>query len=89
MPRQAPNEGDRHFKMPCFETPHLQMAIFQTLVTIASGLNHMKRPKSPNCAIICGNFMKQFLGNPIKTFLGNPNISVNISPGKMINICIK
>ena len=27
-----------HFKMPRFETPHLQMTIFQTVVTVASGL---------------------------------------------------
>ena len=28
-----------HFKMPLFETPRLQTAIFQTVITVASGHN--------------------------------------------------
>ena len=28
-----------HFKMPHFETPRLQTAVFQMVVTVASGLN--------------------------------------------------
>ena len=28
-----------HFKMLCFEMPHLQMAVFQMVVTVASWLS--------------------------------------------------
>ncbi len=31
-----------HFKMPRFETLHLQTAVFQTVITVASGLSIVK-----------------------------------------------
>ena len=35
-----------HFKMPRFETPHLEMVVFQMGITVASGLGSLKRLKN-------------------------------------------